>query len=182
MRWTWLGPPFFWLNAMTIPADIEAITIQVLNRYGCDLVMGTFRPERQGLTLRLLIERRGASPNEGSGVDLGLCSSISRDLSAQFDMEDIIDKQYVLEISSPGLERPLIKPEDYERFKGREIRIKTTRAIGGRRKFKGLLKGLSRKAVNLSNGDGSTIELPFKSIEKANLVFEPNGFGAKVGD
>jgi ribosome maturation factor RimP len=167
---------------MAISIDIEKIVFPVLDRYECDLVLSTFRPERSGLVLRLFIERRGSDPDKGSGVDLKLCSLISRDLSTVLDVEDAVDKPYILEVSSPGIERPLVRKEDFERFAGRQIKLKTVRTVEGRRKFKGLLKGCSNGSAILSNGDGKTVEIPLKIIEKANLVYEPNGLRPRVGD
>lgn len=167
---------------MAIWNDIEKVVLPVLERYGCDLVLGTFQTEQSGWVLRLLIERKGADPDAGAGVDLKLCSSVSRDLSAELDVEETIDRPYTLEVSSPGVERPLVRREDYERFSGREIKLKTVRAVEGRRTFRGLLGGVSNGAVRLSGADGGTIEVPLKLVEKANLVFEPKGFRSKLGE
>ncbi|MCP4677116.1 MAG: ribosome maturation factor RimP [Deltaproteobacteria bacterium] len=167
---------------MTFSKDIKTIVLPVLDRYGCDLVLGTFHRESVGLVLRLLVEQRGAHADKGSGMDLRLCSSISRDLSAALDVEDVIDKPYTLEVSSPGIERPLVKPEDFERFAGRLIILKTSRAINGKRRFKGVLKGLNNGVVTVTTNNGEAVPIPGEFVKKANLVFDPNGSNANVGD
>ena len=167
---------------MAISTEIEAVVLDVLDRHECDLVFATFRREKPGYVLRVLIERRGADPDKGSGVDLGLCSTINRDIGTAIDVSEAIDRAYTLEVSSPGIERPLVRPEDYERFVGRPIALKTERAIDGKRRFKGKLTGFDNGQVILSYGKGRTVSVPFENVKKANLVFEPKGFGANAGE
>jgi len=162
-------------------ADIETIALPVLDRYGCDLVQATYRRERAGWVLRLLVEKTGADPADGSGIDLALCASISRDLSAVLDVEDIIDTKYTMEVSSPGIERPLTRATDYERFAGRSAAIKTNQPIDGRKKFKGVLKGTNSSGVVLDIGRDRSITIPADAIKKANLVFETKDLGMKPG-
>ena len=157
---------------MTKPDQIIAVANPVLEQHSCDLVQLTFRRERAGWVLRLLVERRGADPARGSGVDHALCRSISRDLSTALDAGDTIDKAYVLEVSSPGIERPLTRLEDYERFCGRRARVKTRRAVDGRRKFKGVLDGVAAGEIRLRKDNGEVVSFDPELIEKANLLFE----------
>ncbi len=177
-----MGPPFLLVVNMAISTEMDSIILNVLERYGCELVLGTFHREKNGQMLRLLIERSGADPDKGSGVDLSLCSAISRDISAVLDVEDFIDKKYTLEVSSPGIERPLVRSRDFIRFAGKPVAVKTKRAIKGRRRFKGMLNGLMDGMVKITTRDGQTVTIPGELVEKANLVFEPNGLGANVGD
>ncbi len=167
---------------MSLTAKIEAIVLPLLDRYGCDLVEGTFRREKAGLVLRLLIERKDANPDKGSGVDLKLCSSISRDLGTIMDVEETIDRPYTLEVSSAGIERPLVHPEDFKRFAGRPVAVRTKSAVNGRRRFKGVLGGLSDGTVVITNGDGNQYSIPAELVKKANLVFDPKRFEASVGE
>jgi len=88
-------------------------------RYGLELVQVQYRREDHGWVLRILVDRPG-------GVSVDECGEFSREVSDLLDVEDLIDNSYNLEVSSPGLDRPLIKPEDFERFAGREITLKTT--------------------------------------------------------
>ena len=162
---------------MALPnKEIEAAVMPVLERHDCDLVLGTFRRERSGRVLRLLIERRGSDPAEGSGVDLALCASISRDVSAVLDVEDIIDDAYTLEVSSPGIERPLVQPRDFDRFCGRTAQIKTKKPFENSRRFRGTLKGYDEGKVWIKITDQQTFGIPAEIINKANLVFDPKGY------
>lgn len=162
-------------------ALIEAVAVPVLDRHDCQMVQATFRRERAGRVLRLLVERRGTDPDQGSGVDHTLCAEISRDLGAVIDVEDLIKGAYTMEVSSAGLERPLTKLEDYNRFVGRTAAITTADAIAGRRRFKGVLKGIDAGVVVLRASDGKSVTIPADSIKKANLVFEMNSLGLQPG-
>jgi ribosome maturation factor RimP len=162
-------------------ADIETIARPVLDRHGCDLVLATFRRERAGWVLRVLVEKVGADPETGSGVDVELCAAISRDLGAVLDVEDAIDRAYTMEVSSPGIERPLTRENDYRRFAGRAAAIKTNTAIDGRRRFKGVLKGMTAAGVVLETTDSEAVTIPAELIDRANLVFETNELGKKPG-
>ncbi|MDJ0765032.1 MAG: ribosome maturation factor RimP [Myxococcota bacterium] len=167
---------------MTISSEVKVVIENVLAQCGCALVLATFRRERQGHVLRVFVERTGADPDAGSGVDLALCATISRDLSAALDVAEVIDRPYTLEVSSPGIERPLVQGHDYERFAGRLVFVKTNRAIDGRRRFKGRLDGLCNGVVTVTARKGDAVAIPFDLIEKANLVFEPKGSGVNPGD
>lgn len=160
---------------MTIPANIEAIALGVLERFGLDLVLGTFRRERPGRVLRLFIERKDADPAVGSGVDLGLCAAVSRDIGAALDAEDAVSEAYTLEVSSPGIERPLVKPEDFVRFAGRQAAVRTNTKVAGRRRVNGRLEGYRGGVIVISTPEGEQMAIPMDQVERANLVFEPKG-------
>ena len=119
-----------------------------------------------GAVLRLLIDKEG-------GVTLDDCSRISRRLSAQLDVDDLITHHYTLEVSSPGLDRPLFGDRDYERFAGRQVRIRTVAPYQGRRQFVGRLVGLADGMVRIvpdrPDGD-NVIALPRDRIAEARLV------------
>ena len=87
---------------MTLTKEIEAIIVPVLDRMGVDLVMGAFTREHGGNVLRLFIERKGADLQSGSGVDIALCASVSREVGAALDVEERIEAAYSLEVSSQG--------------------------------------------------------------------------------
>lgn len=157
---------------MALPAKIETLLLPILERHGCDLVLGTLHREAPGMLLRLLIERHDADPDKGSGVDLGLCRAISVDVSAVLDAEDAIAERYTLEVSSPGIERPLTKPQDFTRFAGRLISIKTREAIDKRKRFEGVLRGLEGDEVVLES-EGEAARIPLSLVSQANLVFRP---------
>lgn len=108
------------------------------------------------------------------GVQIDDCVVVSNQLSGVFDVEDPISGQYQLEVSSPGLERPLFRIEDYQRFKGQQAIVELYEALGGQRKIKGFLDGVQGNKVLMKMLDNQVIELPFSLIRKARLVAELN--------
>ena len=115
-------------------------------------------------TLQVMAERI-----DRAGMTVDDCAEISRAVSALLDVEDPISGAYQLEISSPGIDRPLMKLVDFERFAGFEARVETDRPIEGQRKFRGQILGLADEAVRLGLPEGERI-IPFTSIRKAKLV------------
>lgn len=162
--------------------NIERIALPIAARHGCDVVQLTYRREQAGWVLRALIERRGADPRTGSGVDHALCAAVSRELGAAIEAEDAIAESFVLEISSPGIERPLTRPADFARFEGSEAKVETTAPVGGRKRFRGVLAGVRGDGVALSLPDGGTVNLEFGKISKAHLVFETGGVHSRAGE
>src|SRR5262249_51218972 len=102
---------------------------------GMELVHMEARPESGGMVLPLFIDREG-------GVPLDRWAVVSRQVSAQLDLEDPIPGRYTLEVSSPGLDRPLVRDRDFERFEGNAVRIETAAPLQGRRHFRGRLGGI----------------------------------------
>ena len=128
--------------------------------------------ERAGGKARPILRLRIDRPGSEQGVTLDDCSRVSRELETFLDENPDLGERYVLEVSSPGVERPLVKPKDYERFAGKEVSIKTKEAIGdlGKR-VEGVLRGINdRDVVQLEVG-GQTIEVERANIKKAHLVF-----------
>lgn len=98
------------------------------------------------------------------------CEALSRDVSAVLDVEDPIAQEYNLEVSSPGIDRPLVRPEDFERHVGFEAKVTAVEQVDGRRRFTGLIDaGTSPQMIRLACDDG-TYDIPFDKIEKAKLV------------
>lgn len=97
------------------------------------------------------------------------CAELSRAVSALLDIEDPISGDYLLELSSPGIDRPLVREDDFDRFAGNEAKIETTDLIDGRKRFRGPLKGLDGDCV-LIDIDGETARVPFEQIAEAKLV------------
>ncbi|MDH5673907.1 MAG: ribosome maturation factor RimP [Myxococcales bacterium] len=164
---------------------LRAIVEPVCAAHGLSLVDARFVTDH-GAVLRVLIERPEAG--SGSGVTLEDCQSVSRDLSVALDVEDAPTpgSSYRLEVSSPGLERPLLRRADYERFAGREVKIKTFKPHHGRRTFTGILLGLRGQDPQTPGNaqthteaseqigvrmDGEELAIPLADIAKANLVF-----------
>lgn len=105
------------------------------------------------------------------GIKMDDCSRVSHQLSGVLDVEDPIQAEYNLEVSSPGMDRPLFEQEHFERFTGHQVNIRLMHGIDGRRKYKGLLKGIEDGNVLLEVED-ELISLPLDSINEARLVPE----------
>lgn len=155
---------------ITTVEQIKEIALPLLDSLGLELVELEFRKEGQGMVLRLYIDKPG-------GIMLDDCAAVSRELSELLDVEEIIDCHYNLEVSSPGLNRPLTKPADYERYAGRLVKIRTFEALpdsaGNKRKtFLGELSGLAGGIVTIKLVEGQSAALPLDKIAKANLEFE----------
>ena len=103
------------------------------------------------------------------GITVDHCAAVSRQVSAVLDVEDPIPEAYMLEVSSPGLDRPLVKREDFERYAGETIKVRMHEAVDGRKNFKGTLVGLEGDAV-LVDVDQERYRLPMARIERARLV------------
>ena len=162
--------------------QIKELARPLLDRHSCDLVQATLRQEQQGRVLRLMVEKRGSDPLEGSGVNHALCASISRDMGTLLEAEDFMGDEFVLEVSSPGIERPLIDPVDFERFKGHKAMIKTRQTIDRAKRFTGVISDADQNRVCVELTNGTKTEIPFESITKANLVFDSSVFEVKTGE
>jgi len=142
--------------------EVRRIADSLCRSEGLELVFIEFRREPQGRVLRLYIDK-------GGGVTLDDCALISGQLGDILDatLEDI--GPYRLEISSPGANRPLGRPEDYERFRGQKVHIKTLRPIDGRKNYKGILCGIDHGIVGL-RCENEEIKLSLEEIATARLV------------
>lgn len=152
---------------------VEAALQPVCAAHGVELVQVLHQREPDGAVLRVLIERPDAEsqPDGVGGVTLDDCTTVSRALSSLIDEQpELVPGSFRLEVSSPGVERPLVRPSDYQRFAGREIRIKLLAPLNNRRKFEGTLLGLDEQRVKLDAGD-EQIMIPLGDISKANLVY-----------
>ncbi|BDW87147.1 ribosome maturation factor RimP [Roseicyclus marinus] len=117
----------------------------------------------QTKTLQIMAER------PGGGIEVDECAEISTAVSAVLDVEDPLEDAYTLEVSSPGIDRPLTRLKDFETFEGYEARIETTEMIDGRRRFKGVLAGVEGEEVLLNIEEG-TVGLHFDWLSDAKLV------------
>ena len=134
--------------------------------------------ERSGSKTRPILRLRIDKPAGAAeaAVTVEDCTRVSRDVESFLDEKEDIGERYVLEVSSPGLERPLVKRGDFERFAGKEIAVKTSHAVGdlGKR-VEGVLKGIADDDRIQIEVKGATVEIPRDDIKKANLVFRWDG-------
>jgi ribosome maturation factor RimP len=144
---------------------VRALALGVVQQAGMELVDVEIKREPGGMMLRVYIDKQG-------GVTVDDCATISRRLSAELDVEDPLPARYTLEVSSPGLDRPLVKDLDFERFAGRRIRLATLAPIDGRRNYLGRLIGLRDGRVVLAMEDGPEVAIPRDQVAKARLVIE----------
>lgn len=149
---------------------VTVLAEQVLSSLGMELVDLEYKREGREMVLRLFIDKEG-------GVNLDDCASVSRELSEVLDVEDVISEHYSLEVSSPGIDRPLKNVEDFQRFKGRLVKIRTFEPLpddaGNKRKtFLGELKGIENGVVLVALKEGQNAAIPFEKVAKANLEFE----------
>lgn len=134
----------------------------VVNGMGYDLIEIEYLPNPKHGVLRLFIDKE-------SGIQVEDCSAVSRQISAVIDVEDPVSGKFNLEISSPGMDRPLRRAEDFQNYSGEIVKIKTSMAFEGQRNFKGRLKGLEQDLVIVECED-KEVRLPITAIDKARLV------------
>ncbi len=156
-------------------ARLSEVVEPVARAHGAEVAFVEFKTEG-GWVLRVYVEKLGSAEKNAdtkdASVDLDLCSSVARDLSPALDVADLIPHRYNLEVSSPGLERPLLAERDFVRFAGKKAKVKLTRAVAGQKVLVGILGGVDEKK-NITVRDGSrSFEAPLADVEKAHLVFE----------
>ena len=143
---------------------VRAVANSILISEGMELVEVEYRREPVGWVLRLTIDKEG-------GVTLDDCTRISQEMGLSLDIEDLIFNPYHLEISSPGLDRPLKNERDFIRFSERHIRVKTIDPIGKQKSFKGKLRKCLEGRIEMET-DGGIVEIPLSNIARANLEVE----------
>src|SRR5436309_5322627 len=116
------------------------------------------------MTLQIMAERR-----DEAAMTVEDCADISRTVSALLDVADPIAGAYTLEVSSPGIDRPLVRPEDFDRFAGFEAKLELAAPIDGRKRFRGRLLGRSDDRIRLAT-DAGEVALPFAAVTRAKLV------------
>ena len=142
---------------------VEAMITPAIESMGYDLVRVLITGTKD-VTLQIMAERK-----DGAEMDVEDCAAISREISAILDVEDPISETYSLEVSSPGLDRPLVRQLDFERYAGFDIKLEMDRPIDGRKKYKGQLLGIKDNLVELASGADKVL-LPFDDIRQAKLI------------
>ncbi len=155
-----------------VTEQIEKLIQPLLEDLGCELVDLEYQREQRGWVLRFFLDKVG-------GINLDDCAMASREISSLLDVENVITTAYSLEVSSPGIERPLKKSEDFKRFSGQLAKIKTLDSIDpdasgkNRKTFIGTLSGLEGDEILLIlKNTTDAIRIPLQQIDKANLKHE----------
>jgi ribosome maturation factor RimP len=151
---------------------VRAIAGRVAASHGLEVFDVQFRREASGMVLRVQIDRPGPAATAQESVSIEDCAHVSRDLSAILDVEDVVPTAYTLEVSSPGLDRPLRGTDDYRRFAGRRAKLVMREPVDGQRHFKGRLAGVDDQAVLIDGDDGRRHRVLFGVITRANLEVE----------
>jgi ribosome maturation factor RimP len=160
------------MGSADVVEQVRALAARVARAYGLDIFDVRFRREAAGMVLRVQIDRPGAARTAEESVGVDDCANVSRDLSAILDVEDVVPMAYTLEVSSPGLDRPLRRVEDYQRFAGRRAKIVMREAVDGQTFFKGRLGGVEQTVVLIDGDDGRRHQVPLGIITRANLEVE----------
>ena len=143
---------------------VRLMSDPILLNEGMELVKVDYRREARGWVLRLTIDKEG-------GVTLDDCSRVSQQVGRELDVEDFISAPYALEVSSPGLTRPLRSEKDFIKHCNRLIKVRTVDPINSHQQFKGKLLGVSNNQIELEMEEG-IIQIPLAKIAKANLEIE----------
>ncbi len=157
---------------MTPVERIREIAVRVAGTYGLlvdDVVM---RRERGNDVLRVVLDRPGPGATPEDSVSITDCERVSQELSTILDVEDLLPDSYTLEVSSPGLDRPLRDARDYMRFAGRLAKLVTREPVNRQTAFAGRLRGMDGEDVLFENEGGKVVRLPLALISRARLEVE----------
>ena len=155
-----------------LEASLEQLIDPICRAHGVELVDVRYLREPKGAVIRVIIDREVPGLEVGSGVSLEDCTAVSRDVSTSLDVHEdrLPSGGFRLEVSSPGLERPLVKLRDFERFAGREVKLRTQTPIERQRRFHGKLLRVVDENIELDQ-DGKVLLIPHADIAQANLVY-----------
>jgi ribosome maturation factor RimP len=173
LRIEWVSHPLFYfgLNMAgegSIGERVEQIAASVADGVGIEFVHCEIAGTKRNPTVRLIIDKPG-------GVTLEDCAQVSRDVETVLDKDDFIPTAYVLEVSSPGIERELYKLADFLRFIGENARIKTKRAIGGQKNFSGRIAAVNGSDIDFDDRTTGRVTVPWDTVLKANLMVDLSG-------
>jgi len=148
-----------------LAARIQDFAEQLAASMGLEIVLVEIKGGSNRSIVRTYIDKPG-------GVTIVDCESFSKRMSVLLDVEDWIPFSYTLEVSSPGLDRPLVKETDFQRFAGKSARLRTRGPIGGQRNFRGKIQGAVSGKVGIEVAPGKRVDITVGEIEKANLIIE----------
>ena len=146
-------------------ARIREIVGRIASSEGLEVVDVECRGGGQNGLVRIFID-------QSNGISHSDCERVSRQVSAFLDTEDLVPVRYRLEVSSPGLDRKLTRPSDYERFAGQKVRMQLRRPYGGHKHITGELRGLERGSVAMRIGEDSVLKIRLADIAQARLVVD----------
>jgi ribosome maturation factor RimP len=153
-------------NRGAVTAKITEVAERVGNSEGIEIVEVQVLGGGNNRLVRIYIDKQG-------GVSHADCERISQDVGTILDVEDLIPwDHYTLEVSSPGVERKLTKPRDYERFSGQKVKLVLREPIDNQKRWEGTLAGFAAGVITLQAASGRSVEIPLDQVEKANLKFE----------
>jgi ribosome maturation factor RimP len=157
-----------------IVRQVEALATPLVEEEGVELWGVDFRPEAGHWVLRLTLDREG-------GVTLDDLTRVHRQLSDLLDAHDLVPWRYTLEVSSPGIKRPLLRPSHYRRYLGKRVRVQTRNARHGRRVFVGTLGEVGEVQIRLLDGEVGEVHIPWEEVLKATAEhdFTVPGSGKK---
>src|SRR5512136_1927154 len=145
-------------------SSITALAEQVAASMGMEVVLVEIKGGGRSI-VRVYIDQAG-------GVSVDDCERFSKRFSVLLDVEDCIPFSYMLEVSSPGLDRPLVREADFQRFTGKQVKVRTSQPLQGQRNFRGRILGASGGNIRLELSPGQEVEMALSQIERANLVVE----------
>src|SRR5262245_42435404 len=148
-----------------VASKIEEVANRVAQSEGLEVVEVEVKGGGGNRLVRIAIDKP-------EGVTHGDCELISQQVGTILDVEDVVPGAYTLEVSSPGVERKLLKYKDFERFTGKKIKAILREPVENSRRWEGTLASCADGLINLEVADGKTIQFPFDQVEKANLKFE----------
>jgi ribosome maturation factor RimP len=151
---------------------IRAIAERVATSRGLKIWDVQSRRESIGQVVRVFIDRPGPASSPEESVSIEDCEQVSREISTILDVEDLLQSAYTLEVSSPGLDRPLRQLDDYRRFTGRLAKVVVVEAVDNQKAFEGRLRGLEGDAVLLEASNGRMHRLPLRLIARGRLKVE----------
>lgn len=161
--------------------DLWTLAEPYVRDAGFDLIEVQFAREQRGAVLRLFIDRPAGSEGNQALIGVDDCERVSRDVSAALDVADNISHTYLLEVSSPGLDRPLRRERDFARFVGESARVRLEAGVEGRRNFSGTIQAAKDGRVEIAC-DGRSYELPIDDIVRANLIPDWDREFARAGE
>lgn len=153
------------MKAGQVEEKVRRVATPFLEDLGMELVQVVYGVEHGRKILRVLVDKAG-------GITLDDLARLSGELGALLDVEDVVPERYNLEVSSPGLDRPLLKEKDYVRFAGKKASIRTKGPVEGRKNFKAVILGVEAGRVLIEDADRKRFSLALSEIDRARLVVE----------